>query len=417
MSGVKPCLALVLAAAVLGGCSLFHPRPPTPAPVVVAPPPPPPPALPLPMDTHKFVLGSADDDLVGVVQTTVASKEDTLPDIARRFNVGYDEIVRANPGVDPWVPGAGRHIVVPTQFVLPDAPRAGIVINIAAMRLFYFPPHKSGEPALVYTHPIGIGKVGWSTPQGVTTVVSHVKDPVWRPSAALRRDHLNDTGEAVPAVVQAGPDNPLGKYEFTLGWPSYRIHGTNKPYGIGMRSSHGCIRLYPEDIEQLFKMVPNKTQVRVVNQPYLFGWHTNELYLQAYTVLEDDARDWSHAEKKLLSQSLAARIRKTLHDQGQQLNWQSIADVTHAPRGVPVPVTGATGGLNAVLDSAPVVQNRVPIGANWNGEDETNTGGKSAEQILTEREPAPTPASTPAPTPTTTSAAPAAAPAMPPTRS
>ena len=152
-----------------------------------------------------------------------------------------------------------------------------------------------------YTHPIGIGKVGWSTPEGVTHVVSHVRDPVWRPSAALRVDHRNDNGEDLPAVVPAGPDNPLGKYEFRLGWPSYLIHGTNKPYGVGLRSSHGCVRLYPEDIEKLFEMVPNGTQVRVVNQPFLFGWHADELYLQAYTVLEDDARDWSKAQKKLLS--------------------------------------------------------------------------------------------------------------------
>src|ERR1019366_7454765 len=181
------------------------------------------PVLAAPSATHQFALANAQDDVVGDVQITIASKEDTLPDIARRFDVGYEEIVRANPGVDPWIPGAGHHIVVPTR-----------------------------------------------------------------------------------------SDNPQGKYEFRLGWRSYLIHGTNKPYGVGLRSSHGCVRLYPEDIEKLFELVPNGTQVRVVNQPFVFGWYDDQLYLQAYTVLEDDARDWKNAQKKLLSHSLPGRIQSTL---------------------------------------------------------------------------------------------------------
>ena len=173
------------------------------------------------------------------------------------------------------------------------------------MRLFYFPPRRKGEPQRVFTHPIGIGKVGWSTPEGVTQIVSHKKDPIWRPSVALRRDHRNDSGEDLPAVVMPGPDNPLGKYEFTLGWPSYLIHGTNKPYGVGLRSSHGCVRLYPEDIEKLFEMVPNGTPVRVVNQPFVFGWYDHALYLQAFTVLEDDPRAWNKAQQKFVKFPIA----------------------------------------------------------------------------------------------------------------
>jgi L,D-transpeptidase ErfK/SrfK len=380
--------------AVLAGCALVGshaiapPAPPA-APVVAVPAAP---VLAAPVDTHKFMLADAHDDVVGTEQITIASQEDTLPDIARRFDIGYEEIVRANPGVDPWIPGEGRHIVVPTQFILPDAPHEGIVINVAAMRLFYFPAHRKDEPQLVYTHPIGIGKLGWSTPQGVTHVVSHVKDPVWRPSAALRIDHRNDNGEDLPAVVAAGPDNPLGKYEFRLGWPSYLIHGTNKPYGVGLRSSHGCVRLYPEDIEKIFQMVPNGTQVRVVNQPFLFGWHDGQLYLQAYTVLEDDKRDWANAQKKLLSHSLPEYVRQALHAAGAEIDWQSVAAVTHAPRGVPVPVSGEGGSVELVLAKAPQVQNRIPDGSNWDGTDDTGTDGKSAQQLLSEREPAAVPA-------------------------
>ena len=388
-SAALACLVSLATLAGLASCALIgsHPVPP-PAPVVEPPPPPPEPQLAAPVDTHKFTLSDPDDDVVGEVQITLASKDDTLPDIARRFNVGYEEITRANPGVDPWLPGAGRSIVVPTRFVLPDAPRDGIIINVAAMRLYYFPPHKKGEPQIVYTHPIGIGKVGWSTPQGVTSVVSHVKDPIWRPSAALRKDHFDDNGEQLPAVVKPGPDNPLGKFELTLGWRSYLIHGTNKPYGVGLRSSHGCIRLYPEDIEKIFQMVANGTHVRVVNQPFLFGAHQQQLYLQAYSVLEDDARDWDHAQKKLLSHALAVHIQKTLQASGTQMDWHSVAAITRSPRGIPIPVTGADNTIEAVLAAAPKVENRIPAGADWDGTDDTGTDGESARQLLLEREPA-----------------------------
>jgi L,D-transpeptidase ErfK/SrfK len=382
------CVAVAAGLVALASCALIGSKPlPKAAPMLEASPAMPAPRLAEPVDTHKFALSGSDDDVVGAVQITIASQEDTLPDIARRFNVGYEEIARANPGVDPWLPGAGRSVVVPTRFVLPDAPHEGIVINVAALRLYYYPPHKKGEPQIVYTHPIGIGKVGWSTPQGVTSVVSHVKDPIWRPSAALRKDHFNDNGEDLPAVVKPGPDNPLGKFELTLGWRGYLIHGTNKPYGVGLRSSHGCIRLYPEDIEKIYAMVTNGTPVRVVNQPFLFGLHEQQLYLQAYSVLEDDPRDWDHAQKKLLSRALAAHIQKSLHASGSQMDWQSVAAITHAPRGIPLPVTGAGGGIEAVLADAPKVQNRIPAGADWDGSDDTGTDATSAKQLLLEREP------------------------------
>ena len=176
-------------------------------------------------------------------------KEDTLTDIARRFNVGYEEIVRANPGVDPWLPGENREIVIPSQFILPNAPREGIVINAAAMRLFYYPKVKKGEQQVVHTYPIGIGKVGWKTPEGATTIVRRHE------GSDLAADGVDHQGTsrrarrgARAAWSRPGPDNPLGRFAFYLGWPTYMIHGTNKPAGVGLRSSHGCIRLYPEDI-------------------------------------------------------------------------------------------------------------------------------------------------------------------------
>jgi L,D-transpeptidase ErfK/SrfK len=378
----------------LAGCSLIKapwtrqaPSAATAPPVAEAPAEP---ALPLPVATHEFPLDVDNEDVFGVVQITIASKDDTLPDIARRFNVGYEEIVRANPGVDPWIPGAGRHIVVPTQFVLPNAPREGVVINLAAMRIYYFPKHKKGETALVYTHPIGVGKVGWQTPEGVTKIVSREEFPTWRPSPGVRQEHAaND--DPVPAVVPPGPDNPLGRYKFTLGWPSYLIHGTNKPYGVGLRSSHGCIRLYPEDIEQFYEAVPLGTPVRVVNQPFLFGWHEGRLYLQAYTVFEDDARNWTKAQKKLLLKSMSPRLEKLLKANDTSIDWDAVARVAQAPRGIAVPVSATAGTLEAVLADAPLVQDRIPPGATWDGADEVDADALSYQQLLSERETKPPP--------------------------
>lgn len=380
---------VALGALALAGCSLISApwtKAPPPPPPVAPPVPPPEPVLPLPVDTHRFELADPKDDLYGEVQVTIAGKEDTLPDIARRFNIGYEEIVRANPGVDPWIPGAGRKIVVPTQFVLPNAPREGIVINLAAMRIYYFPRHKPGETPVVYTHPIGVGKVGWVTPEGITRIVSREENPTWRPSAGVRKEHA-DNDDPLPAVVPPGPDNPLGKYKFTLGWPSYLIHGTNKPYGVGLRSSHGCIRLYPEDIAKFYQAVPLGTQVRVVNQPFLFGWHHGQLYLQAYTVFEDDSRNWSKAQKALLLKSMSPRLEKLLRAAGAKIDWNAVTQVANAPRGLAVPVSGTAGTVDEVLAAAPVVQNRIPAGANWDGADEVDADKQSFQQLQSEREP------------------------------
>jgi L,D-transpeptidase ErfK/SrfK len=397
-----------LAGMLLVGCSLvgqpWKKQAPPPPPVVEAPPPPPPPELPMPQTMHRFELTDPGAQVVGEVQLTVASKEDTLPDIARRFDVGYEEIVRANPGVDPWLPGAGRTIVVPTRYVLPNAPHEGVVINLPALRIYYYPKPNKGEPQVVYTHPIGIGKVGWKTPEGATKIISRQKDPIWRPSAAVRKEHA-DNDDPIPAVVPAGPDNPLGKYKFTLGWPSYLIHGTNKPYGVGLRSSHGCIRLYPEDIEVLFNSVPIGTPVRVVNQPFLFAWHDGELLLQAYTVLEDDTRNWVKAERTLLSKSMSLQLQQAIKANSVDVNWDAVNAVTHKPRGIPVRVNNHAdadpGSVEAVVAAATLVQNRIPQGSNWDGADDIERDEASYQQLLREREQPVTAAPSAAPAKTT----------------
>jgi L,D-transpeptidase ErfK/SrfK len=304
--------------------------------------------------------------------------------------VGYEEILTANPGVDPWLPGVGREVVVPTQFILPAAPHEGVVVNVAAMRIFYYPPHKKGEPQIVYTHPIGIGKVGWKTPEGTTKIVSRQKDPVWVVPKSVREEHAED-GEKLPAQVPAGPDNPLGQYAFHLGWPSYLIHGTNKPYGVGMRSSHGCIRLYPEDIAVFFDMIPIGTKVTVVNQPYLFGWRDGTLYLQAYTVMEDDSRDWNKNRKLLLGRLLNPRLQKRVADHDNEIDWQRVGDLAHTPRAVPVPITGDLGGIDDVVGKSLLVENTLPTGSNWDGKSGLLVDEKTFKDLVGGRAEAPPP--------------------------
>jgi len=286
------------------------------------------------------------------------------------------------------LPGVGREVVVPTQFVLPAAPHEGVVVNVAAMRIFYYPPHKKGEPQIVFTHPIGIGKVGWKTPEGTTKVVSRQKDPVWVVPKSVRDEHAED-GEKLPVQVPAGPDNPLGAFEFRLGWPSYLIHGTNKPYGVGMRSSHGCIRLYPEDIAVFFDTIPIGTKVTVVNQPYLFGWRDGTLYLQAYTVMEDDSRDWNKNRKALLSKLLNPKLQKKISDHDKEIDWQRVGDLAHTPRAVPVPITGGFGGIDDVIGKSLLVENTLPAGSNWDGKTGLLVDEKTFKELVGGRAEAP----------------------------
>jgi L,D-transpeptidase ErfK/SrfK len=263
---------------------------------------------------------------------------------------------------------------------------------------------KKGEPQVVHTYPIGIGKVGWKTPEGATTIVRRTKDPVWRPTASIIKEHLEERGEKLERVVKAGPDNPLGRFAFYLGWPTYMIHGTNKPAGVGLRSSHGCIRLYPEDIAQLYELAPVGTTVRVVNQPYVFGWHDGALHIQAFDVLEDDKRDWKKAQAKLLNKAMAERIQKELAARKEKIDWAAVAKLSEEPRGIPVSVTGGPDQIDSIVASATVVQNKVAPGATWDGLSDLPVDEATFQELVSDREPsvesaeaAAAPAGSPAP--------------------
>lgn len=411
--------AALTAMFLLAGCQLLQP-PAEPA-VEEAPPTPPEPVYVEPVATHRFEL-QPEQDVIGTLQVTKVQGEDTFSDIARRFNVGYEEMVRANPGIDPWVPGVGREVVVPTQYVLPDAPREGLVINLAQLRVYYFPKVKEGEPQTVLTHPIGVGKVGWSTPEGATKIVSKTKNPTWTPPASVRKEHL-EAGDPLPRVVPPGPDNPLGAYKMTLGWPSYLVHGTNKPYGVGMRSSHGCIRFYPEDIAELYGDIPVGTKVTVVNQPFVFGWREGALFVQAFPVAEDDEREHPSGADALLNAAISDRMWQTVKQHNVSVDLELVTKLADDPRGIAVPVTrtqrpeiNAQRGSKKKLPAQPApgltleqyvvsarhVENRVPEGANWNGKEELLVTAEEFEAarngtILPKEKPAPSKKKTPAP--------------------
>ena len=218
-----------------------------------------------------------EDSLVGRTEAHAARHEDTLLDVARRFGMGISEMQLANPEVDLWLPGEGTEIRLPSRFILPAAPRSGLVVNVPEMRIYYYP---KGE-TVVHTWPISIGRAGWDTPLGKTSIVRKAVRPTWIPPDSIREEYL-ERGEILPRVVRPGPDNPLGSHALYLGLPAYLIHGTNRPYSIGMRVSHGCVRMYPEHIEELFEMTKPGTPVTLVHQGVKAGWAGNELFIEVH---------------------------------------------------------------------------------------------------------------------------------------
>ncbi len=243
--------------------------------------------LPLFGHSEEFPLPShSRDSVIGHVEHTRVWRGDTLLDIARAFDLGHDQIIRANPTLNRWMPRVGAEVTIPSLYVLPSAPRQGIVLNLAELRLYYYPPHQG----VVYTFPVSIGDYDWQTPLGQTKVIAKHVDPPWYPPKTIREEHAAD-GEELPTMIPGGdPDNPLGHFALKLGIPSYLIHGTDqrRSFGIGMRVSHGCIRLYPEDIETLYAITPVGTRVTIINQPVKVGLLENTLYLEIHHPLVED---------------------------------------------------------------------------------------------------------------------------------
>lgn len=266
---------------------------------------------------------------IGQLIEYTAKYEDTFIHLARRNGLGFVEMRAANPGIDPWIPGAGTELIIPAQHLLPDAPRKGVVINLPEMRVYAY---MNGDEAPM-SFPIGVGREGLSTPLGKTTIVRKAEGPIWRPT-----DRMRKLDPKLPVEVPQGPENPMGTHALYLGWAQYAIHGTNKPYGIGRRSSSGCIRMYPEDIKVFFSLIPVGTPVNVVNQPLKLAWIGDELYLEAHPDLDQTIKmeEEGVIEQQKMSEADMNLIMRVAGANQEYLNWPKIRTAIRERRGYPI---------------------------------------------------------------------------------
>jgi L,D-transpeptidase ErfK/SrfK len=296
--------------------------------------------------TRKFNIAK-DQSIIGSLAVISTRAGDTLPGIARHFGLGYNEITIANPAILPWTPKAGARVLLPLQFILPDASRKGIVLNLASMRMFYYPPK---QPDTVFTYPVGIGRQDWNTPLGQTTIVAKTANPTWMVPESIRREHAAK-GDPLPQAIPPGPDNPLGKYALQLGFKRYLIHGTNKPYGVGLQVSHGCVRLYPEDIEVLFKKKPVGMPVRIIHQPYLTAWDGDRLYPEAHEPLEKWAKQKPKLKKKLIKD-----LKQIGTKQNVAIDWEKVDRILRRADGIPTSILTASPGLPELVANVPELE-------------------------------------------------------------
>jgi L,D-transpeptidase ErfK/SrfK len=291
-----------------------------------------------------YTLAKPEDTVVGQDQTVVTVYEDTLYALAAKFSLGSEELIRVNPGVDPWIPGAGKQITVPGRHILPPGPREGIVVNLPEHRLYYYPKPKRGGPIEVITYPVSIGKMDWRTPLGLTRVIQKQKDPTWFPPESVRKEHA-EAGDPLPPKVGPGPDNPLGAYAMRLaaGNGTYLIHGTNNPIAVGLAVTHGCIRMYPDDVAALFPLIPVGTPVRLINEPVKVAWIDGELLLEAHAPVDAQGQSFE-PEIEEFSALLKAAVGETT----VAIHWDYAREVLQKANGVI-----ATVGLEAELPTPP----------------------------------------------------------------
>jgi L,D-transpeptidase ErfK/SrfK len=292
-----------------------------------------------------YTLAKPDDTVVGQDQTIKTVYSDTLYDLAAKFSLGSEELIRVNPGVDAWIPGEGKEITVPGRHILPPGPHEGIVVNLPEHRLYYFPKPKRGAPIEVITYPVSIGKMDWRTPLGVTHVTQKIKDPVWYPPESVRKEHAEAGDPLPPGPVKAGPDNPLGAFAMRLaaGNGTYLIHGTNNPIAVGLAVTHGCIRMYPVDVAALFPLIPVGTPVRLINEPVKIAWVDGELLLEAHPPVDAQGQSF---EPDL--DQFSALLQKAVGDTTVAIHWDYAREVLQKADGVI-----ATVGLEADNPNAP----------------------------------------------------------------
>jgi L,D-transpeptidase ErfK/SrfK len=289
--------------------------------------------------------GKPGDTVIGEPQTYEIRRGDTLLDVARYHDLGYNEIVAANPGVDPWVPVPGTELALPTAWVLPCCTYDGIVVNIPEMRLYHY-RRSPGTPGriTVATYPVGLGRDDRRTPRGTFRVSAKAVNPTWNIPDSIRREHIEERGDHRRSIPGGAPDNPLGKHRLSLAGSRYAIHGTNIPWGVGMQVSHGCLRLYPEDIERWFPEVPVGTRVHFVYQPVKAGERDGEVFVEV------------HEDIYGYERSLPATARKALQQRGVgAVDDAALRTAVGASHGVPVRIGSGTrraktGTVVAVAD-------------------------------------------------------------------
>jgi L,D-transpeptidase ErfK/SrfK len=305
------------------------------------------PAWPIPAATYELAHG-AFTQVVGEDVLITARYTDTLYDLAESYGVGSEEIIRANPEVDPWLPGSGTQVLVPGRLILPPGPREGIVINIAEHRLYYYPKPLRHRPPVVITYPVSIGSMDWKTPLGATRIIQKVSHPTWHPPLSIREEHKKN-GDPLPAAVPPGPRNPLGAFALRLNITpgDYLIHGTNNPLAVGMPVTHGCIRLYPKDIAALFAMVPVGTKVYLLNDPVKVAAVDGELLLEAHPPVDAEGQ----SVKPQLSE-LQQRLEKALGGTPVTIDWERARESLELASGVPVGV-GQADTTSAAARSGP----------------------------------------------------------------
>jgi L,D-transpeptidase ErfK/SrfK len=281
--------------------------------------------------------------VIGADITIRTHYTDTLLDIARKYSLGYDEIIRANPGVDMWLPGEGTQIVLPGRRMLPPGPRQGVVVNLPEHRLYFFPKAAQNDKRIVITYPVSIGRLGRTTPLGQTHVIAKVEHPAWYPPASIRKEHAEE-GDPLPAVVGPGPENPLGDFKIRLGFGNgtYEIHGTNNPTAVGLAITHGCIRMYPEDVAELFPLLAVGTSVRLSNDPVKVAWIDGELMLEAHPPVNAQGESFEPDVEQF-----SDLLRRAVGETTVAINWDYAREVLRKADGVI-----ATVGLEAADPSA-----------------------------------------------------------------
>ncbi|BCL76335.1 hypothetical protein JHS3_20710 [Jeongeupia sp. HS-3] len=302
--------------------------------------------------------------MVGEVRVVTPTPDNTLLDLMRHFDLGYTEITSANPGMSVWTPGPGARVVIPTRFILPPKPWEGIVVNIPQRRMFYFPPAKKGKAAEVITYPIGIAREGWSTPLGLSRVTGKFRDPGWFVPKTIRDEHRAEEGVEMPAYFPPGPDNPMGMLAMRTAWPGIFLHATNRPWGVGMRVSHGCMHLYPEDAAELFAQLKIGTPFRVINQPVLVGDAEGKTWMSSFDPVaeypgEPTPAEW--AERLLDQRTLDAALA------GQPFDPERKQRLLDAPTALPVALNDSSVDPGAVLSAMPAeAYDLPPYGAGAN---------------------------------------------------